>query len=104
MGFVVVARNLRSVHAEIDLLVRRRRLYAAVEVKARTHHPAPERLVGVPQLQRLERALRALAPGLRPRPRSLRIDIVAVTGSGDRTELRHFVARGPFAPRPAPHS
>lgn len=99
-----MARNLRTVYGEIDLLVRRRRLYAAVEVKTRTWHPAPERLVRISQLQRLERALRALVPLLRPRPRSLRIDVVAVTGPRDRPELRHFVARGPFSPRPDPYS
>lgn len=98
-GFVVVARNLRTVHGEIDLLLRRRRLYVAVEVKTRAVHPAPERLVEKAQLQRVERALIALAPGLRPRPRSLRIDVVAVTGLGNRTELHHFPARAPFPPQ-----
>ncbi len=103
-GFAVVARNLDNVHGEIDLLMRRGRLYVAVEVKTRTHHPAPERLVQRAQLHRLERALLALAPGLRPRPRFLRIDVVAVTMLDDHPELRHFVARGPFRPRSLPRT
>src|SRR5262249_56822193 len=77
-GFRVLARNLRTVHGEIDLLVRRRRLYAAVEVKARADHPAPERLVDAGRLDRMARALLALAPELRPRPRALRLDVIAV--------------------------
>ena len=103
-GFVVVARNLRTRLGEIDLLVRRRRLYVAVEVKTRALHPAPERLVTGTQLNRVERALLALVPGLRPRARSLRIDVVAVTCHGGRTELRHFPARGPYPPRQEPES
>ena len=98
-GFSIVACNLRNIHGEIDLLLRRRRLYVAVEVKTRAGHPAPERLVEKAQLERLERALVALAPHLRPRPRSLRIDVVAVTWRADRTEVHHFVAHGPFPPR-----
>src|SRR5215510_2847064 len=74
-GFRVLARNLRTVHGEIDLLVRRRRLYAAVEVKARADHPAPERCVDGERLDRMAGALLGLAPGLRPRPRALRLDV-----------------------------
>ncbi|MGE3175466.1 MAG: YraN family protein [Planctomycetota bacterium] len=77
-GYRLVAANLRTVHAEIDLLVRRRRTVVAVEVKARRHHPAPERHVDGVRLDRLGRALCALAPTLHPRPRRLRVDVVAV--------------------------
>ncbi len=98
-GFSIAARNLKNIHGEIDLLLRKGRLYVAVEVKTRACHPAPERLVEKAQLSRLERALLALAPHLRPRPRSLRIDVVAVTWREDRSEVQHFVAHGPFPPR-----
>lgn len=67
---------LRS--GEIDILARRGRNWAAVEVKARSNHPAPERCVTERQLDRIERSLRILQPKLRPRPRALRIDVVAV--------------------------
>src|SRR5262245_58485212 len=77
-GHRIAARNLRTVHAEIDLLVRRGRTWIAVEVKARGDHPAPERAVDAARLQRLERALLALARHLRPAPRALRIDVVSV--------------------------
>ena len=91
IGYRIVARNLRTADAEIDLLVRRRRRYAAVEVKTRRAHPAPERMVDADRRHRLLRALRSLAPHLRPLPRGLRVDVVAVVlGPGGGAELRHF--------------
>lgn len=93
LGHAIHARDLRTVHGEIDLLARRRREWIAVEVKARADHPAPERLVDDDRLQRLERALTALAPTLRPLPRALRIDVVAVRWQADGgAEVTHFTA------------
>ena len=89
-GYRVEGRNVRTTHGEIDLLVRRRRTWIAVEVKTRTSHPAPERCVEPAQLDRLERALRSLAPALRPRPRALRIDVVSVQLSRSGPEVLHF--------------
>ena len=89
-GYRIVARNLRTTAGEIDLLARRRRTWIAVEVKARADHPAPERFVDADRLDRLARALQALAPTLRPRPRALRVDVVAVRWLHDRPEIRHF--------------
>jgi putative endonuclease len=102
LGFRVVARNLRTADAEIDLLVRRRRLWIAVEVKTRWRGAAPERAVGADQHGRLRRALLRLAPLLRPRPRELRVDVVAVVageevGGAAGFEVRHFAGR-PFEP------
>ncbi len=91
-GYRIVGRNVRTRHGEIDLLVRRGRDYRAVEVKTRTDHPAPERCVGADQLDRLERSLQALAPTLRPTPRALAIDVVAVRWAGGQPELLHFPA------------
>ncbi|MFN7670614.1 MAG: YraN family protein [Planctomycetota bacterium] len=91
-GYRVVGRNVRTTAGEIDLLVRRRRCWIAVEVKARSHHPAPERTVRAEQLARLAGALRALAPRLRPRPRELWIDAVSVRWLPDGPEIVHFPA------------
>lgn len=90
-GYRVVGRNVRTAHGEIDLLVRRGRCWIAVEVKARRDHPAPERCIRPEQLDRLERALRALAPRLRPRPRELWIDAVSVRW-GAPPEVLHLPA------------
>lgn len=89
-GYRLVARNLRTRHGEIDLLVRRGRTWIAVEVKARADHPAPEACVDAAQLDRIERTLRALAPLLRPRPRALRVDVVAVRWTSRGPDLLHF--------------
>jgi putative endonuclease len=90
-GYRVIARNLRTRSAEIDVLARRRRLLVAVEVKSRRNHPAPERCVSPAQHARLVRALRELAPRLRPRPLLLRIDVIAVRfPPGEQPEIRHF--------------
>lgn len=101
-GYRILARNLRTQFGEIDLLVRRRHTVAAVEVKTRRDHPAPERCVEPAQLDRIERALRAVAPTLQPRPRCLRIDVVAVVRQRAAPDLLHFpgvrhVAGSPLA-------
>ena len=89
-GYRVVARNLRTEHGEIDLLVRRRRTWIAVEVKSRRDHPAPERTVTAAQLDRITAALRLLSPRLKPRPTALRIDVVSVRWTNAGAELLHF--------------
>lgn len=88
-GYRIVARNLRTKHGEIDLLIRRGRDYAAVEVKARAEHPCPERLVDHVRLDRIRRGLLTVEPTLRPRPRTLRIDVVAIRWQ-PHLEIRHF--------------
>ena len=92
LGFRIQARNLRTRTGEIDLLVRKRRLLVAVEVKTRSHDPAPEWSLTSPQLARLRRTLIALSASFRPRPQALRIDMVAVRGSNADTglEVQHF--------------
>jgi len=89
-GYQLLGINLRTVAGEIDLLVRWRRLLIAVEVKTRSHHPAPERCVGAEQLDRIERALRSVAQGMSPRPHALRVDVISVIWRGARSELLHF--------------
>ncbi|MBL9078761.1 MAG: YraN family protein [Planctomycetes bacterium] len=77
-GYRIVARNLRTALGEIDLLARRGRVWYAIEVKARADHPAPERCADAARCQRLAAALFALAPTLRPRPRALAVELVAI--------------------------
>lgn len=79
-GFAVLARNIRTTHGELDLVLRHRDLLVAVEVKTRRGMQAPERVVGDAELARRQAALRALAPVLVPELRQprLRVDVVAV--------------------------
>lgn len=91
-GYRIAGRNLRTAHGEIDLLAHDGSEWAAVEVKARADHPAPEATVRPEQLDRIARSLQTLARKLRPRPMTLRIDIVAVRWLRPEPELRHFQA------------
>ncbi len=102
LGCTVVAHNLRTVHGEIDLLVRDGRELVAVEVKARRDHPAPEATVRPEQLDRIGRSLHAVARSVRPRPSALRIDVVAVRWVEPDPEVRRFpgVRRWRFARDP----
>ncbi|MBL8727611.1 MAG: YraN family protein [Planctomycetes bacterium] len=97
IGYRIVARNLRTRRGEIDLLARRGRLWIAIEVKARADHPAPERHVDAVRCARLAGALEALAPSLRPRPRALAVEIVAVRWRPEGPELTHFRAPPPVS-------
>ena len=99
LGYRVVARNLRTRHAEIDILMRRRSLWVAVEVKTRRRHPAPERCVEIEQIEGLAQALQKLCTTLRPRPKELRIDIVAVRLLKNGPEIRHFPGRSWMPPK-----
>ncbi len=60
-GYSILGFRLRTPHGEIDLVVRRGRVLAAVEVKARTSLDAALEAVSLTQRQRLRRAIRALA-------------------------------------------
>lgn len=90
-GFRILERNLVTREAEIDLLVRRKDVLIAVEVKTRRAHLAPEWTVRAAQRKRLERALWGLAGVLRKPPRFLRVDVLAVRApDADTLDLRHF--------------
>ena len=60
-GYRVLGFRLRTPHGEIDLVARRGRVVAAVEVKTRTTIEAALEAVSLTPRQRLRRALRALA-------------------------------------------
>ena len=106
MGFTVVARNLRTTHGELDLVLhqstwRTGALLVGVEVKTRSHHGAPERLVQEAELERRAQALAAVARRLLPSVRRLhlRVDIAAVRWMGDMpAEIRLFVGCTRSAP------
>lgn len=89
----MLARNLATTEGELDLVVRRGRLLVAVEVKTRRAHGAPERLVDESELARRAAALHAVARGLLPSVRRLRlrIDVAAVRWTGaEPPEVRIF--------------
>ncbi len=89
-GIEVLARNVRTRLAQIDLLCREGHTLVVVEVKTRSQHPAPERCLGPAQRQRLQRAGAALARVLAWRPQAVRIDVIAVRWSAEAAEVRWF--------------
>jgi putative endonuclease len=78
-GYRILGLRLRTPVAEIDLLVRRGRVLAAVEVKTRTTIEASLAAVTADQRGRLRRALQAYA-GARPwlKDAALRLDLMAL--------------------------
>ena len=60
-GYSILGFRLRTPHGEIDLVARRGKVLAAVEVKRRTSLEAALEAVSFTQRQRLRRAIRALA-------------------------------------------
>jgi putative endonuclease len=78
-GYSILGFRLRTPHGEIDLVARRGRVLAAVEVKARTTLEAALEAVSASQRQRLRRAIRALAARRRGLENSVvRLDLMAL--------------------------
>jgi putative endonuclease len=78
-GYQVVARRFRTPLGEIDLIVRRGRLLAFVEVKARIDRAQALSAIGARQRERTERSAELfLASHPRYRNYSLRFDVIAV--------------------------
>ncbi|MCA1734433.1 MAG: YraN family protein, partial [Acidobacteria bacterium] len=89
-GYRVVARNVRYRDGEIDLVVRRGRRVAFVEVKSRQGRGAPAEAVGaVKQMQVARMAERYLA-GRRFEGCSLHFDVVTVFWDGWLFHIRHL--------------
>ena len=78
-GYSILGFRLRTPHGEIDLVARRGRVLAAVEVKARTTLEAALEAVSLTQRQRLRRAIRALAARRRGLENAVvRLDLMAL--------------------------
>ena len=78
-GYRVLGFRLRTPQAEIDLLVARRGVLAAVEVKSRTTAEAALEAVGYAQRERLRRALASVAARKRGFEHArLRLDLLAL--------------------------
>jgi putative endonuclease len=87
-GYAIVARNVRVLGREVDVVARRRRTLVVVEVKRRGgRRGEAEEMVGERQRQRLLQAAEVLLAA-DPRARTARVDIVAVHG----LRPRHIVS------------
>ncbi len=78
-GYSILGFRLRTPHGEIDLVARRGRVLAAVEVKRRASIEAALEAVSPNQRQRLRRAIRALAARRRGLENAeVRLDLMAL--------------------------
>ena len=80
-GYSIVARNVRVLGREVDVVARRGRTLVVCEVKARRRgtRGRPEEMVGEAQRRRLLQAAEVLLAA-DPHARTARVDVVAVDG------------------------
>ena len=92
-GFAVVARNYRSPGGEIDIVARRDALLLFVEVRSREDGAfgSPEDTVGRRKRLRVAAAARRYLADASPATwEEARFDVIAIEGSGETAELRHY--------------
>jgi putative endonuclease len=91
-GYQILGFRLRTPQGEIDLLARRGRVLAVVEVKRRASRALALDAIGFAQRERLLRAGRSLA-ATRPalRQLALRIDLIALAPKTFPRHLRNIV-------------
>ena len=86
----VVERNVRFRDGEIDLVVRRGRRVAFVEVKSRQERGSPERAVGAAKQMQVARIAERYLAGRRFEGCTLHFDVVTVFWDGWRFRVRHL--------------
>ena len=94
-GFTVTARNYRSPGGEIDIVARRDGLLVFVEVRSREDAAfgSPEETVGPRKRLRVASAARRYLAAASPDSwQEARFDVIAIEGSGEAAELRHYEA------------
>jgi putative endonuclease len=92
-GISVVARNYRTKGGEIDIVARDGNRLFFVEVRSRgdADFGSPEATVDVPKRRRIIAAARHYVSTVPPCSwREARFDVIAVEGTGDAAELRHY--------------
>jgi putative endonuclease len=90
-GYVIVARNVRFRTGEIDLIVRRGRTLAFVEVKTRQSLTAGAGYDAVdPRKQRQLITLASLWLARHPHPGVVRYDVLSLFWNGRRFEVTYF--------------
>ncbi len=94
-GFTVAARNYRVPGGEIDIVARRDGLLVFVEVRSRedASFGSPEETVGARKRLRVAAAARRYISAAPPGSwEEARFDVIAIEGSGEEAELRHYEA------------
>jgi len=94
-GFTIVERNYRTKGGEIDIVALKGDVLVFVEVRSREvpGFETPEESVTPAKRRRIVGAARHYLSTVPPSSwREARFDVIAIEGSGDDAELRHFPA------------
>jgi putative endonuclease len=94
-GFTIVERNFRMRGGEIDIVARKADVLVFVEVRSREvpGFGTPEESVTPAKRRRIVAAARRYLSNVPPSSwREARFDVIAIEGSGDTAELRHYPA------------
>ena len=94
-GFTIVKRNFRTRGGEIDIVARKEDALVFVEVRSREvpGFGTPEESVTPAKRRRIVAAARHYLSKVPPSSwREARFDVIAIEGSGDAAELRHYPA------------
>ena len=94
-GFTIVERNFRTTGGEIDIVARKGDTLVFVEVRSRrdADFGTPEESVTPAKRRRIVTAARQYLSNVPPSTwREARFDVIAIEGSGDAAELRHYPA------------
>jgi putative endonuclease len=94
-GFTIVERNFRARGGEIDVVARKGDALVFVEVRSHevTDFGTPEESVTPAKRRRIVAAARQYLSNVPTSSwREARFDVIAVDGSGDGAELRHYPA------------
>lgn len=94
-GFTVEERNYRAPGGEIDIVARRDGLLVFVEVRSREDGDfgSPEETVGARKRLRIAAAARRYLSAAPPGSwEEARFDVIAIEGSGEGAQLRHYEA------------
>jgi len=90
-GYVILARNFRTEHGEVDLIARQENVLVFVEVKARSsnRYGYPEYSVSPKKrMHLLSSAEKYILE--HPEFHTWRVDVIAVEGETGEAEIRHF--------------
>ena len=94
-GFTIVERNFRARGGEIDIVARKEDVLVFVEVRSREvpGFEMPEKSVTSAKRRRIVAAARQYLSNVPTSSwREARFDVIAIEGSGEAAELRHYPA------------
>jgi putative endonuclease len=90
-GYIILARNFRAAHGEVDIIARQKNVLVFVEVKARSsnRYGYPEHSVTPRKQQHILSAAQEYIFE-HPEFQTWRVDVIAVEGETGQAKISHF--------------